>query len=99
MYRTFVVLCLIGILICLTPVFGVVWSSWFAERHDCVLNEAGRHPCIVNGEDWGGRLHPGLARTGYPAGRRPDPSGPLYRDPHPCDPARTAVIAPIPDPA
>ena len=56
MYRTFVVLCLIGILICLTPVFGVVWSSWFAERHDCVLNEAGRHPCIVNGEDWGGTI-------------------------------------------
>lgn len=56
MYRGFVILCLLVIVICLLPVAGVVWSSWFADRHDCVLNEAARHPCIVAGEDWGGLI-------------------------------------------
>ncbi|WP_375173105.1 hypothetical protein [Pseudooceanicola sp.] len=53
MYRGFVILCAVLILICLMPLFGVLWSSWFANRHGCTLNEAARHPCVVNGTDWG----------------------------------------------
>lgn len=44
------------LLLCALPLVSVIWASGFAERHDCVLNEAGRHPCIVKGEDWGGTL-------------------------------------------
>ena len=46
----------VALVICLLPVGGVAWSSWFAEKHGCTLNEAGYHPCIVNGKDWGGLL-------------------------------------------
>ena len=56
MYRAFVAVCIVVLLVCLLPLIGVAWSSWFAERHDCVLNEAGGHPCIVDGEDWGGLI-------------------------------------------
>ena len=56
MFRILVLLQLAVIAICLLPVAAVVWSSWFAERHGCVLNEAGAHPCIVDGTDWGDTL-------------------------------------------
>ena len=56
MYRLYAIASLGAIALCLTPVFAVLWSSWFAERHGCVLNEAGAHPCVVNGTDWGGTL-------------------------------------------
>ena len=44
------------VLICSLPMLGIVWSSWFASKHGCTLNEAGYHPCIVNGSDWGHSL-------------------------------------------
>ena len=56
MRRTLVILQVILLLLCSLPVVGVVWSSWFAERHGCTLNEAGVHPCVVNGHDWGPEL-------------------------------------------
>ncbi|WP_417257716.1 hypothetical protein [Celeribacter sp.] len=46
----------LGILICLSPLAAVLWSSFFAARHGCRLDEAGSYPCIVNGHDWGGTL-------------------------------------------
>ena len=42
--------------ICSLPIVGAVWAAWFANRHGCSLNEAGSHPCIVNGTDWGQTL-------------------------------------------
>ncbi|MEE9426989.1 MAG: hypothetical protein V3V25_02470 [Paracoccaceae bacterium] len=49
---------LLGIIVfvCTLPFLGIVWSSWFAEKHGCTLNEANYHPCIVNGTDWGHTL-------------------------------------------
>ncbi len=44
------------VIACSTPVLGVIWSSWFANKHGCTLNEANYHPCMVNGTDWGGTL-------------------------------------------
>ncbi|WP_136635442.1 hypothetical protein [Pseudooceanicola onchidii] len=56
MYRAFVITCIALIILCLVPVMGVLWSTWVADAHDCVLNEAGRHACVVDGEDMGGLL-------------------------------------------
>lgn len=39
--------------VCSLPFLAVIWSSWFADKHGCTLNEAGYHPCVVNGIDWG----------------------------------------------
>ena len=38
------------------PLAAVIWSSTFAARHGCVLNEAGAHPCVVDGVDHGQTL-------------------------------------------
>ncbi|SLN35527.1 hypothetical protein AQS8620_01240 [Aquimixticola soesokkakensis] len=46
----------LGIALCLSPLVGVIWSSWFAARHGCRLDEAGAYACVVNGQDWGGLL-------------------------------------------
>ncbi|WP_407493223.1 hypothetical protein [Pseudooceanicola sp. MF1-13] len=56
MARGIIIACGVIIFVCLLPVFGVAWSSWFAERHGCTLNEAGAHPCVVNGKDYGDLL-------------------------------------------
>ncbi|MBV1868457.1 MAG: hypothetical protein KUG69_11215 [Marinosulfonomonas sp.] len=52
---TYVILWIV-VLICSLPLLGIVWSSWFAGKHGCTLNEANYHPCIVNGTDWGHSL-------------------------------------------
>lgn len=54
--RITLILCGVVILICLLPLAGVLWSSWFASTHGCTLNEAGSHPCVVNGKDYGDTL-------------------------------------------
>ena len=46
----------IVVVVCSLPVLGVIWSSWFADKHGCTLNEANYNPCIVNGTDWGHTL-------------------------------------------
>ena len=46
----------IAFVLCFTPLVAVTWASSFAARHGCRLDEAGRYPCIVNGEDWGGLI-------------------------------------------
>lgn len=47
----------LGIALCLAPVGGVIWSSWFAKRHGCTLHEGFANPCIVDGTDWGETLY------------------------------------------
>ena len=47
----------IGSLLCLAPLFGILWSSWFAERHGCTLHEGFVNPCVVNGTDHGPTLY------------------------------------------
>jgi len=54
--RGIIIACVVVLILCLMPMFGVMWSSWFADRHGCTLNESGYHPCVVDGEDWGGLL-------------------------------------------
>lgn len=56
MRRALIIIQLALIALCMLPVAGVAWSSWFADRHGCVLNEAGVHSCVVNGHDWGTEL-------------------------------------------
>lgn len=35
------------------PLLLVVAASFFAEKHGCILNEAGAHPCIIGSTDYG----------------------------------------------
>lgn len=46
-----------GCLVCLSPVMAVYMSERFARRHGCVVHEGFSSPCIVNGVDYGDRLH------------------------------------------
>ncbi|MAC77559.1 MAG: hypothetical protein CML66_05800 [Rhodobacteraceae bacterium] len=46
-----------GILICFLPIGFVGWASYFAERHGCTLNDDIVFPCVVEGIDYGQRLH------------------------------------------
>ncbi|WP_323783386.1 hypothetical protein [Thalassovita sp.] len=57
MWRWRYIVVLIGLVICFSPGLGVLWSGWFADRHDCVLHEGFSNPCIVDGEDWGETLY------------------------------------------
>lgn len=45
------------LLVCLIPLLGVLWSSWFAAQHECVLHEGYATACIVNGVDRGPDIH------------------------------------------
>ncbi len=53
MKRISYILLWIVVFVCSMPVLGIIWSSWFADKHGCTLNEANYNPCIVNGTDWG----------------------------------------------
>ena len=44
------------ILVAGLPVWCVLVSGYVAERNHCILNEAGEHPCIINGTDYGADL-------------------------------------------
>lgn len=57
MHRTLVIALILVCVVSLTPLFGVVWASWFADRHGCDLHEGFQTPCIVDGQDWGDTLY------------------------------------------
>lgn len=57
MKRVLYIILGLALLVCLTPLFGVLWSSWFADRHGCILHEGFVNPCIVNGVDRGPDLY------------------------------------------
>lgn len=51
----FITLCVVT-LVGWAPLAGVLVSSLVANSFGCTLNEAGTHPCVVAGVDWGGLL-------------------------------------------
>ncbi len=51
----FITLCVLTV-VGWAPFAGVLVSSLLAEAFGCTLNEAGTHPCVVAGIDWGGAL-------------------------------------------
>lgn len=51
----FITLCVLTV-VGWAPLAGVLFSGLFAEYFGCTLNEAGTHPCVVAGIDWGGAL-------------------------------------------
>lgn len=55
---------LIVAVISLLPMAGVYWSSWFAARHGCSVNESFARTCIIDGKDWGPTLEAAFA-TGW----------------------------------
>lgn len=44
------------VLLTLLPTFSALAASYLADTHGCTLNEAGTHPCLIMGSDWGGTL-------------------------------------------
>lgn len=44
------------VLLTLLPIFSALTASFLAETHGCTLNEAGSHPCLIMGADWGETL-------------------------------------------
>ena len=44
---------LVIVLVAGIPVWCVLISGYVANSNDCVLNEAGAHPCIISGTDYG----------------------------------------------
>jgi hypothetical protein len=51
--RIFRLLTVVLALICLLPLASVALSSLIAGSAGCQLNEAGVHPCVINGRDYG----------------------------------------------
>ena len=57
MRRNLAILLILVLLASLTPLFAVIWASWFAARHGCTLHEGFTNPCVVHGHDWGETLY------------------------------------------
>ncbi|MFN8390181.1 MAG: hypothetical protein U0136_07830 [Bdellovibrionota bacterium] len=51
---TFLVVLVFGVVV---PFALVFLAGTIAERYNCVVNEAGTHPCVVNGQDIGYLLY------------------------------------------
>lgn len=57
MRQTLVTLSLLFIIsVALSPMAAVFWSTRFASRHGCSVNEGFAQTCIVDGKDWGPTL-------------------------------------------
>ena len=48
---------LVLLLLAVSPLLGLVWVGYMADRYDCQVDEGSVHPCIVNGEDIGETLY------------------------------------------
>ena len=39
------------------PLLSALTAGSIAKANGCALNEAGVHPCVIGGKDWGGTLY------------------------------------------